>query len=233
MVNINKIYKGGKELVDEGIEIVGDYLAPNIDKAKKKLNLKMNPDTEVVTASFDDIVDTPAVGAGSEPTLTKDQLDLQNWLDEQKAIKKEAKKKPKKKKVKIERIKKETGLKTADEIPYSTVDDQLELISKKNQKADEIREIKTNRFNQMNDAKFEAALDAIENFEVNRGIKPSSDPFKNWNYASEDGLAALEKSKPKVIKQKKAPQLTPILITKADGQFPLQVYDSSGQLKKY
>ena len=233
MVNINKIYKGGKELVDEGIEIVGDYLAPNIDKAKKKLNLKMNPDTEVVTASFDEIVDTPAVGAGSEPTLTKDQLDLQNWLDEQKAIKKEAKKKPKKKKVKIERIKKETGLKTADEIPYSTVDDQLELISKKNQKADEIREIKTNRFNQMNDAKFEAALDAIENFEVNRGIKPSSDPFKNWNYASEEGLAALEKSKPKVIKQKKAPQLTPILITKADGQVPLQVYDSSGQLKKY
>ena len=49
------------------------------------------------------------------------------------------KKKPKKKKVKIERIKKETGLKTADEIPYSTVDDQLELISKKNQRADEIR----------------------------------------------------------------------------------------------
>ena len=139
----------------------------------------------------------------------------------------------KKKKVKIERIKKETGLKTADEIPYSTVDDQLELISKKNQRADEIREIKTNRFNQMNDAKFEAALDAIENFEVNRGIKPSSDPFKNWNYASEEGLAALEKSKPKVIKQKKAPQLTPILITKADGQVPLQVYDSSGQLKKY
>ena len=41
MVNINKIYKGGKELVDEGIEIVGDYLAPNIDKAKKKLNLKI------------------------------------------------------------------------------------------------------------------------------------------------------------------------------------------------
>ena len=236
MVKITKPKPGDKGLVtdiQEGIEIVGDYLAPKIDKAKKKLNFKVDPDSEVITASFDEIVDTPVAGAGSEPTLTKDQLDLQNWLDEQKAIKKEAKKKPKKKKVKIERIKKETGLKTADEIPYSTVDDQLELISKKNQKADEIREIKTNRFNQMNDAKFEAALDAIENFEVNRGIKPSSDPFKNWNYASEEGLAALEKSKPKVIKQKKAPQLTPILITKADGQVPLQVYDSSGQLKKY
>ena len=236
MVKITKPKPGDKGLVtdiQEGIEIVGDYLAPKIDKAKKKLNFKVDPDSEVITASFDEIVDTPVAGAGSEPTLTKDQLDLQNWLDEQKAIKKEAKKKPKKKKVKIERIKKETGLKTADEIPYSTVDDQLELISKKNQRADEIREIKTNRFNQMNDAKFEAALDAIENFEVNRGIKPSSDPFKNWNYASEDGLAALEKSKPKVIKQKKAPQLTPILITKADGQVPLQVYDSSGQLKKY
>jgi hypothetical protein len=236
MVKIAKPKPGDKGLVtdiQEGIEIVGDYLAPKIDKAKKKLNFNIDPDTEVITASFDEIVDTPAVGAGSEPTLTKDQLDLQNWLDEQKAIKKAAKKKPKKKKVKIERIKKETGLKTADEIPYSTVDDQLELISKKNQRADEIREIKTNRFNQMNDAKFEAALDAIENFEVNRGIKPSSDPFKNWNYASEEGLAALEKSKPKVIKQKKAPQLTPTLITKADGQVPLQVYDSSGQLKKY
>ena len=236
MVKITKPKPGDKGLVtdiQEGIEIVGDYLAPKIDKAKKKLNFNIDPDTEVITASFDEIVDTPVTGAGSEPTLTKDQLDLQNWLDEQKAIKKEAKKKPKKKKVKIERIKKETGLKTADEIPYSTVDDQLELISKKNQRADEIREIKTNRFNQMNDAKFEAALDAIENFEVNRGIKPSSDPFKNWNYASKEGLAALEKSKPKVIKQKKAPQLTPTLITKADGQVPLQVYDSSGQLKKY
>ena len=68
MVKITKPKPGDKGLVtdiQEGIEIVGDYLAPKIDKAKKKLNFKVDPDSEVITASFDEIVDTPAVGAGS------------------------------------------------------------------------------------------------------------------------------------------------------------------------
>ena len=71
----------------------------------------------------------------------------------------EAPRTSKKKKVKIElndRVKKKLGLMTADEIPSSTVDDQLQLISKKQDKSQQIRNVKEKRF--------QDAMEAVENF---------------------------------------------------------------------
>ncbi len=52
MVKIKRVKPGDKGLVtdiQEGIEIVGDYLEPKIDKVKDKLNISLASD-EVVDA---------------------------------------------------------------------------------------------------------------------------------------------------------------------------------------
>jgi hypothetical protein len=148
MVKIKRVKPGDKGLVadiQEGIEIVGDYLEPKIDKVKDKLNISLASD-EVVDAKktknfnktlSDDIYDE-ATDTFNFSAIMADRPPINEGIKE---------------------LVESGNIKTADTMSQ----DQLQLLSLKKDKQDQIREIKKRRVEQGN---LKDALDAIDRLSV-------------------------------------------------------------------
>jgi len=115
MVNVNKLIQGGKQLFDEGIEVVGDYV--------EDLEFKKFLEDKKIASKK-----KKAQRAKELSKIKKSQTQtLSNLTDEKK---------------------KELGIITAAEIPYLTLDDGVQAMTKKQAKEQQLRQVRKKRYDQ-------------------------------------------------------------------------------------
>ena len=127
MVNIHKIYKGGKQLVEEGIDVVGDYLKEVGDKSYWELT----DDIEFLKFLEDKKIASKKKKADTTRKRNKIKKSQEKTLSNLTAEKK-----------------KELGIITAAEIPYVTLDDGVQAMSKKQAKEQQLRQVRKKRYDQ-------------------------------------------------------------------------------------